>query len=128
MISSSASPGDRGSPASIGGKDEVRRHFREIAELSRETFRTELHDVIAGEDHAIGLVGARAERDGKVVDLPRVHVWHVREGQLNELWIHPDDQYAFDAYWDLNREPPRCDACGSIGAQAEHAPVQQEHV
>jgi ketosteroid isomerase-like protein len=81
------------------GKDEVRRHFREIAELSGGTFRTELHDVIAGEEHAIGLVDARAEREGRVVELPRVHVWHARDGKLSELWLHPTDQYAFDAYW-----------------------------
>ena len=81
------------------GKDEVRRHFREVAELSGGTFRTELHDVLATDDHAVGLVGARAEREGRVVQLPRVHVWHVRDGRLAELWVHPADQYEFDAYW-----------------------------
>jgi ketosteroid isomerase-like protein len=81
------------------GRDEVRRHFREIAELSGGTFRTELHDALAGDDHAIGLVAARAERAGRAVDLPRVHVWHVVDGRLSELWLHPADQYEFDAYW-----------------------------
>jgi ketosteroid isomerase-like protein len=81
------------------GKDEVRRHFREIAELSGGTFRTEVHDTLASHDHAIGLVDARAERDGRIVELPRVHVWHVRDGKLSELWLHPLDQYAFDDYW-----------------------------
>ena len=81
------------------GKDEVRRHFREIAELSGETFRTEMHDVLASDDHVVGLVNARAEREGRPVDVPRVHVWHVRDGRLTELWLHPADQHAFDAYW-----------------------------
>lgn len=81
------------------GKEEVRRHFREIAEISGGTFRTEIHDILASDDHDVGLVNARAERDGRLVDLPRVHVWHVRDGQLAELWLHPVDQYAFDAYW-----------------------------
>lgn len=44
-------------------------------------------------------MNARAEREGQLVDLRRVHVWHVRDGQLAELWLHPVDQYAFDAYW-----------------------------
>jgi ketosteroid isomerase-like protein len=81
------------------GKDEVRRHFREIAALSGGTFRTQVHDVLAGDEHVVGLVNAYAERDGETVAMPRVHVWHVRDRRLAEVWIHPADQYAFDAYW-----------------------------
>ncbi len=79
------------------GKEEVRGHFMEIASLWGGTFRTEIHDVLAGEEHVVGLVRGRAERDSGAVDLPRVHVWHVRDGKLAELWGHPEDQYAFDA-------------------------------
>lgn len=81
------------------GKAEIRRHFREIAELSGGTFRTEIHDVLATDEHAIGLIAAFAEREGHRVDLPRVHVWHVRDGELAELWLHPVDQPRFDEYW-----------------------------
>jgi uncharacterized protein len=81
------------------GKDEVRRHFREMVELSEGTFRTDVHDVLVSDDHAVGLVNARGERDGRSVDLPRVHVWHASDGALRELWLHPADQFAFDAYW-----------------------------
>jgi ketosteroid isomerase-like protein len=81
------------------GKEEVRRHFQEIAQLSRGTFRTEVHDALASDEHVVGLLNARAEREGVPVDLPRVHVWHVSDGSLSELWVHPADQYAFDAYW-----------------------------
>ncbi len=81
------------------GKEEVREHFREIRSLSGGTFRTEIHDVLAGEKHVVGLVRGQAEREGAAVDLPRVHVWHVRNGKLAELWVHPADQYTFDAYW-----------------------------
>jgi ketosteroid isomerase-like protein len=83
------------------GKEEVRQHFSEIAALSGGTFRTGVHDVLAGDEHAVGLVRAQAERDGAKVDLPRVHVWHVRNGKLAEVWIHPADQYAFDEYWGI---------------------------
>jgi ketosteroid isomerase-like protein len=34
-------------------KDAVRSHFREIAELTGGTFRTNVHDVVAGDDHAV---------------------------------------------------------------------------
>jgi len=81
------------------GKEEIRRHFREITQLSGGTFRTEVHDILASDTHVVGLVNARANREGRFVELPRVHVWHVRNGKLSELWLHPVDQYAFDAYW-----------------------------
>lgn len=81
------------------GKQSVRRHFEEIFELSGGTFRTEVHDVVAGESHAVGLIHVRAEKDGDTVELPRVHVWHVADGLFTELWLHPVDQAAFDEYW-----------------------------
>ena len=92
-------PGSSRIAGEYRGSEEMRRHFREIAELSGGTFRTEIHDVLASEDHAVGLVAAHAEREGRRVDLPRVHVWHVQEGKLSELWLHPADQHAFDEYW-----------------------------
>jgi ketosteroid isomerase-like protein len=81
------------------GKEEMRRHFADIAQLSGGTFRTAVHDVVAGEDHAVGLIDASASRADDVIDLPRIHVWHVRSGELSELWLHPSDQYSFDRYW-----------------------------
>ena len=96
-------PGSSRIAGDYRGGDEVRRHFSEIAELSGGTFRTEVHDVLGGDEHAVGLIAAQAKRDGRVVDLPRVHVWHVREGKLAQLWLHPIDQVAFDDYW--GREP-----------------------
>jgi ketosteroid isomerase-like protein len=92
-------PGSSRIAGEYEGKEEMRRHFREIAELSGGTFRTEIHDVLATDEHAVGLVAAHAEREGRRVDLPRVHVWHIREGKLAELWLHPTDQRAFDEYW-----------------------------
>ena len=34
------------------GREEMRRHFGEIAELSGGTFRTSVHDVTASDEHA----------------------------------------------------------------------------
>ena len=63
------------------GKDAMRRHFGEIAEPSGGTCRTAVHDILATDDHAVGLITARAERAGRIVDLPRVHVSPGAESQ-----------------------------------------------
>jgi ketosteroid isomerase-like protein len=83
------------------GRAAMRGHFADIVRLSEGTFRTSVHDVAASDDHVVALVSAQAERDGEIVALPRIHVWHVRNGALSELWLHPVDQDAFDAYWGL---------------------------
>ena len=87
------------------GREAMRRHFAEIAALSGGTFRTSVHDVTAWDEHVIALVEATAERDGVVVQLPRIHVWHVRDGELSELSLHPVDQNTFDAYWGRKGDP-----------------------
>jgi hypothetical protein len=28
-----------------------------------------------------------------------VHVWHVGDGKLSEIWIYPGDVYARDDFW-----------------------------
>lgn len=84
---------------SYRGKDEIRRHFKEIQELSGGTFRTKVHDVLASDEHVVALVEASAQKGDVTSDLPRVHVWHVRNGKLTEVWLHPLDQYEFDDYW-----------------------------
>jgi hypothetical protein len=33
------------------------------------------------------------------VDVPVVHVWHVRDGKLAEAWAHPTDQHLLDEFW-----------------------------
>ena len=81
------------------GKAEVRRHFREMTELSGGTFRTSVDDIAASDQHAVGLISAFAQKEGREVSLPRIHVWLVREGELAEMWVYPRDQHAFDEFW-----------------------------
>ena len=42
----------------------------------------------------------RAERaDGRALAMNNVHVWHVGDGRLREIWIYPGDLYAWDDFW-----------------------------
>jgi len=69
--------------------DQVARLFGTLAERSGGTFRATLHDVVANDEHAVGLHSSDAERDGRPVHSPTVLVFHVRDG----------DQHDFDAFW-----------------------------
>jgi uncharacterized protein len=67
--------------------------------ISGGTFRATLHDVVANDDHAVGLHSSDAERDGRAVRSPTVLVFHVRDGRITETWSHHHDQHDFDAFW-----------------------------
>jgi ketosteroid isomerase-like protein len=47
----------------------------------------------------VALLRVTAQRGPRTVDVPVVHVWHVRDGKLAEAWAHPTDQYLLDEFW-----------------------------
>ena len=91
--------GDSSISGSYHGPDGVLELFAKLSEGSNGTFTLDLHDVVANDEHTVGLVHARAERDGKVLDARIVHVMHVRDGKIEDLWAFTDDQRDVDAFW-----------------------------
>ena len=81
------------------GKSEVRRALAAIYALSGETFRLELLDVTTSASHAVALVRATAQRDGKVLDSRQAHVFEIVDGQITSIWNYGYDRYAIDAFW-----------------------------
>ena len=64
------------------------------------TLRGEIHDVLASDDHVVVLQTTRGERDGhgSLEDREAI-VLHVRDGTIVEVWEHPGDVYAMDAFF-----------------------------
>jgi ketosteroid isomerase-like protein len=81
------------------GKDAVLGFFAKLAERAGGTFRLDLHDVLANDEHVVGLIKGTAEREGKALNDNGVQVFHVRGGKVTESWFHPGDQYAADEFW-----------------------------
>ena len=80
------------------GVEAILGYFAKTMELTGGTFRTELHDVVANDEHAVSLFTARGQRQGKTLDVRNVLVTHVRNGKLAETWLFPGDQYASDEF------------------------------
>jgi ketosteroid isomerase-like protein len=78
------------------GVDAVLGYFGQIMELSGGTLRVEVHDVVANDEHAVGLHSVHAERAGKTLDDNHTLVFHVRDGKVTEVWQYSADQYALD--------------------------------
>lgn len=81
------------------GLDQVLGFFATLAERSGGTFRATLHDVVANDEHVVGLHSSDAERDGRRAHSPTVLVFHVRDGRIAETWSHHHDQHDFDEFW-----------------------------
>ena len=82
------------------GKDAVFGFFGKLMERSGGTFKLEIHDVLANDEHSTVLVTERAEKDGKKWESRAVHVIHTdSEGRNKEFWAFQEDQVASDAFW-----------------------------
>ena len=81
------------------GIDTILGLFAKIAELSGGTFRIDLHDVVANDEHAVGIYVSRGEREGRTLEDRNVLVSHIRNSKIAEAWLLNDDQYAADEFF-----------------------------
>ena len=81
------------------GADDVIGLFGKLFQLTDGTFRIEVHDMLASEEHVVVLAQVHAQRAGKTLQHGDYsHVCHFREGKLSEAWIVNVDQYEVDEF------------------------------
>jgi len=90
------SPGHNQLAGDYQGVDAVLGFFGRTMELTGGAFRVELLDVVANDEHAVGLHAVHAERGGRTLDDRNTLVFHVRDGRATEVWQFWADQYAAD--------------------------------
>ena len=93
------SPGRSDLAGTFRGKGEVFATLQKNMELTGGTFKLEIHDLLADDEHAVALLGVSAEREGKTLKDNTVQVWHIKDGKVAESWLHPGDAYASDEFW-----------------------------
>jgi ketosteroid isomerase-like protein len=81
------------------GVEEVLQFFGQTMALSEGSFRVEVHDVVAGDDHAVGLQIGRATRGERRLEDHGVLVFHIRAGKVTEVWQYLEDQSAVAQFW-----------------------------
>ena len=78
------------------GKDAVVAYFTRLGELSGGSIAVDLHDVIANDDHVVGLHRTSAHRGEQSYETTEAVVFHMRDGRIAEAWEHPYNLYAQD--------------------------------
>jgi uncharacterized protein len=73
--------------------------FAKMITLTDGTFKSELHDAVANDTHAVALENSSGTRNGKKWEGNDVSVYHIRDGQLAEAWSMTADPVASDEFW-----------------------------
>ena len=81
------------------GRDQVFGFFGRIAEETGGTFRLDVHDILANDEHAVSLATLTATRGGKSIEVPVANVTHNRDGQITEFWSAVTDPEAALDFW-----------------------------
>jgi uncharacterized protein len=79
------------------GKAELRAAM--MGGASEYTITGKLHDVVANDDHVVGLVDATATRSGRTLNYRTAEIFHIRNGKIVERWAFSDDTAAIAAFF-----------------------------
>jgi ketosteroid isomerase-like protein len=92
-------PGRSAVAGDYSGHDDVLAFLGQLAARSGGTFRLDVHDILATDQHVVVLCRELGERDGRHLDTPASHVWHTDNGKLTELWDVIYDVQGLDEFW-----------------------------
>ena len=82
------------------GRDQVFGFFGRLAEETGGTFRLDVHDILANDEHTAVLATLTASRNGKSIEVPVVNVSHNdRDGKITEFWTSTTDPQAGLDFW-----------------------------
>jgi ketosteroid isomerase-like protein len=82
------------------GRDQVFGFFGRLAEETGGTFRLDVHDILANDEHTAVLATLTASRGGKSIEVPVVNVSHSDgNGRITEFWTSTTDPQAALDFW-----------------------------
>jgi ketosteroid isomerase-like protein len=81
------------------GRDAVLGFFGLLMQESGGSFRNDIHDILANDEHGVALVTVSATRGGESFEGSVVHVFHMSDGKMTEFWAIPEDQIRYDEFW-----------------------------
>ena len=81
-------------------RDQVFGFFGRLAEETGGTFRLDVHDILANDEHTAVLATLTASRGGKSIEVPVVNVSHNDgNGRITEFWASTTDPQAGLDFW-----------------------------
>jgi uncharacterized protein len=86
-------------PGAVGDVEGKEAVLAMLAEPMPEgmTWRSELHAVLADDEHTVALIKNTIVRNGETIQNDVVQVYHIANGKVTEGWVTPVDPAAFEA-------------------------------
>jgi ketosteroid isomerase-like protein len=81
------------------GKEAVLGSFGLLMQESGGSFRVDIHDMLANDEHGVALVTESATRGDESYEGTLVHVFHMSDGKMTEFWDFSEDQSRYDEFW-----------------------------
>ena len=81
------------------GRGAIMAFFGELYSLSDGTVRVNLEDVVAGENHTVGIQRNHAERNGTTLDQRAVVVFTLTAGKVIDVHEFLEDTAKADDFW-----------------------------
>jgi ketosteroid isomerase-like protein len=78
------------------GREAVFGYFAKLMEVTEGSFHSDVHAILADDEHGVALTVATASRDGRSMTANDADVMHLRDGKITEFWTSSTDPYAFD--------------------------------
>lgn len=63
------------------------------------TLKNDPHDVLANDEHAVGLLRFTAQQGDRSLQERAAHIVHLRDGKLAEVWFFWENPQAVDAFF-----------------------------
>ena len=80
----------------LNGRDAVAESFAGFAEID---FTGEVHDVLANDEHVVGLISAHVKAGDQEINYKTAEIMHVTNGKVTERWAFSDDTAAIVAFF-----------------------------
>lgn len=84
---------------SYHGQSDVLGFLARLAQETGGTFRLDVHDILANDEHVVALGTLSASRGPKSIKTAVANVIHVRAGKITEFWTASTDPQAYIDFW-----------------------------
>jgi ketosteroid isomerase-like protein len=84
---------------SYHGQSDVLGFLARLAKETGGTFRLDVHDILANDEHVVALGTLSASRGPKSIKTAVANVIHVRAGKITEFWTANTDPQAYIDFW-----------------------------
>jgi uncharacterized protein len=84
---------------SYHGRNDVLGFFARLAQETGGTFRLDVHDILANDEHVVALGTLSASRGSKSIEMLVANVIHVRASKITEFWTATANPRASIDFW-----------------------------